>query len=278
MKKVALCVISKKEDIYLMDFIEYYKKIGFCSIIFGDNNDFGDSSQRLVIEPYIKEGFIKYENIQSRPLWQCRFYEDMYNKYKTEFDYIAFYDVDEYVCFADSNIKTISELLERPEFAKADYIELNWQYMTDNNKLYYENKPVMERFVEYKDGCFANTTVKSMIKCKRDSNIKWIGNPHVCRYNTGKGIAIDGNGKEINTDSPFLNPPAYEIAYIKHFWSLSTEEYVKRRYKRTSSISNAFYGKKDWIKKEYFGTNEYTEEKERVFEEFCNQIDKEIKK
>lgn len=278
MKKVALCVISKKEDIYLKDFIEYYKAIGFANIIFGDNNDFGDNLQKKAIQVYIDNGFIKYENIQNKPLWQCKFYEDMYNKYKAEFDYIAFYDVDEYLYFTDSSIKTVSDFLERPEFERADFIRLNWQFMTDNNQLYYENKPVMERFVEYKKEGFENTTIKSIAKCKKETGLRWVGNPHVCRYTSMGSVAVDGNGELLNNDSPFIEPPRYDKVYIKHFWSLSTEEYVKRRYKRSSATSNAFYGKKEWIKKEYFGTNEYTEEKERVFEEFCNQIDKEIKK
>ena len=46
MIKIALCCIAKKEDLYLKDYIEYYKKIGFCNIIFGDNNERADDSQK----------------------------------------------------------------------------------------------------------------------------------------------------------------------------------------------------------------------------------------
>lgn len=272
MLKVALCCISKNEELYLKDFIEYYKSIGFANIVFGDNNDIGKNSQRDIIKPYIDSGFVKYENVQGKKGWQCKFYGDMYNKYKSCFNYIAFYDIDEYLCFADNNIKTISQLLEKPEFAKADFIKFNWKMATDNNKLHYENIPLMERFTEFQDNFFENKHIKSIARCKPNMEITWVGNPHVCKYKTGNDITVNAKGEIVKKYSPFINPPIYENAYIKHFWSLSVEEFVKRRYKRGSadhlnSIS------KERLFNLFFKINELTEKKKQIFKDICNKKD-----
>ena len=272
MLKVALCCISKNEDLYLKDFIEYYKSIGFCNIIFGDNNDINNNSQRDILKPYIDSGFVKYENVQGKKGWQCKFYEDMYKKYRTQFSHIAFYDIDEYLCFADDNIKTINELLEKPEFIKADFIKFNWKTMTDNNRLYYEKKPVIKRFDKFNPNVWENIHIKSIAKCKTNMEIIWIGNPHVCKYKNGNDITVNAKGEIIKEYSPFVQPPIYENAYIKHFWSLSVEEFVKRRYKRGSadhlnSIS------KERLFDLFFKINEPTENKKQIFNDICNKID-----
>ena len=37
--KVGVCVIIKNENLYIRDWVEYYKKIGFDTVILFDNND-----------------------------------------------------------------------------------------------------------------------------------------------------------------------------------------------------------------------------------------------
>ena len=62
--KVGLIVIASNENLYLRDFVEYYKTIGVDQIILGDNSPENGDYPQLVIGDYIKSGFVKYINLE----------------------------------------------------------------------------------------------------------------------------------------------------------------------------------------------------------------------
>ncbi|KAG4100327.1 nucleotide-diphospho-sugar transferase [Neocallimastix lanati (nom. inval.)] len=68
--------------------------------------------------------------------------------------------------------------------------------------------------------------------------------------------------------------------YLDHFYSKSTEEYIKRKYKKTS----AAYGElSTWnfnlksVKKRYFRNNKITKEKLNLFNKYKNELDERFK-
>lgn len=52
--KVCLCVIAKNENLYVREFVEYYKKIGYNNIFLYDNNDKNGEHFEEVINDYIQ--------------------------------------------------------------------------------------------------------------------------------------------------------------------------------------------------------------------------------
>ena len=42
--KVCLCAIGKKENLYVNEYLNHYKKIGYSHIFLYDNNEIGDES------------------------------------------------------------------------------------------------------------------------------------------------------------------------------------------------------------------------------------------
>ena len=59
------------------------------------------------------------------------------------------------------------------KFNQCESIQLNWVHMSDNNQIYYENKPLHERFSEkgknvvknkYNKICFVKTIVRGHLK------------------------------------------------------------------------------------------------------------------
>ena len=111
--KVCLCLICKEEKLYIKDFIEYYKQLGFNHIFLYDNNDKNGENIKEVISDFIEKKFITYINFRDfkkklgGPIMAA--YLDCYHKNNLLFDWIAFFDVDEYLTFNPNNLKLIGE-------------------------------------------------------------------------------------------------------------------------------------------------------------------------
>jgi len=110
--KVCLCLIAKKENLYIKHFLEYYRKLGFKKIFLYDNNDINDEKFEDVIKNEINSGFVSIINYRGfrgngkMGAQQMNAYYDCYKKNNLFYDWIAFFDADEYlVLYKDKNIQ-----------------------------------------------------------------------------------------------------------------------------------------------------------------------------
>ena len=113
--KVALVVIGRLENRYAVEYVEYYKQLGFDQIFIIDNNYDGEEHFEDVLQSYIDDKFvtiIDYRNKKNDEgdAWdhsiQVISYIDVYHKIKNDYDWIAFFDFDEYLTLSrDKNIK-----------------------------------------------------------------------------------------------------------------------------------------------------------------------------
>ena len=62
---------------------------------------------------------------------QIKAYNDCYINNKNKFDWISFYDIDEYLYL--KNFKNINQFLSLSKFKKCSSILINWRYYGDNN-------------------------------------------------------------------------------------------------------------------------------------------------
>ena len=60
--KVCLCVICKEENLYLKEFVEAYRKLGFNHIFIYDNNDINSEKIEEVIMEDVNKGFVTIIN------------------------------------------------------------------------------------------------------------------------------------------------------------------------------------------------------------------------
>ena len=70
----------------------------------------------------------------------------VYKKNNASYDWFIYYDIDEFIYLKD--FKSFKSFLNDKRFAKCNRVQFNWIFYTDNNLLYYEDKPVRERFTE----------------------------------------------------------------------------------------------------------------------------------
>ena len=55
--KILLCAIARLENLYIREWVEYYKNLGVDNICLYDNNGDGEENFNDVIGDFIKDGF-----------------------------------------------------------------------------------------------------------------------------------------------------------------------------------------------------------------------------
>lgn len=255
--RTAVVCIARLEGKYLGEFIEYYKSLGFTNVILCDN-DHDDDNEDVegILKPY--SGFVIYEDYRNKVGYQMRCYSEIYRKYKNEYDWLFFCDVDEYLTF--THHKNVEEFLQD----KSDYecVMINWMCFGDNDQIYADySKPLVERFpnplpfnlcVQYSFP--ENTHIKSFIKGGLE-NALFQGNPH-CTNTALKCCNASGMRVECR---PWQNID-YSTAYLRHYITKSLEEYYLGKMKRGTGDRDyqsfvRFYANR------YFQYNQVTDEK-----------------
>lgn len=261
--KTAICVIAKKEKKYIKEFVDHYINLGVTTIFLYDNNDIEEEEKYdNILNNNIKQ--IKIINFRGLVRPQYLAFNQCYNNNKNNYDWIAFFDVDEFLYLY--NNRNINKFLSLPKFKKCSSLLINWKYYGDNNNVFYESKPLKKRFI--KPFSFSNknkifiyyyAAAKSIIR--GGLNITWEHFPHYLKNN----IICRPNGEIIKNP---LSPPKYSLAYIKHYVTKSTEEFADKLLKGAVNSNNTL-NRSYWIDKinnYYFFFNKKNEDKINLFE------------
>ena len=243
------CVITsaKTEELYIEEWVKHNLKIGFDKIIINDNND-KDYPYKLneILKEYINNGQViienYYDNHKLNHLTQEQdmgfVYSYLYKKYKTEFDWFAKLDIDEYLMIPET-FNNVKLFLSNKRFDKFDAIYVPWKCYEIKNqyKYLYERTPhIYDKFKPIKDEfCdFYEWSFKSLFKGNLDT------------YVTHHTINIDKNYCYPNGDVCTLGKYNYDekididkkyfikmqqIAHIDHFNVNSFEERYNEYYK-----------------------------------------------
>ena len=264
--KVAICAIAKKENRYIKYFVEFYKKIGYNHIYFYDNNELGDESidDLKIVKKGIKEGFITIINYKSRKHVITPSYYDCYDSYNLEYDWISFFDIDEYLILEPKNL-SIQEFLDNPRYNNCDHVKINWRVFTDNEQLDYQNRPLMERFPIETNYTYENRHVKTTVRGRLDiKKYQRSYNPHNIWSNIK---ACSCSGKRTYGDY-FVIPPDFGFASLNHYRTKSVREFFYKKFKTKVDIDTIPKDKKDEMFDYFFKINKKTKEKVDIF----NQI------
>lgn len=246
--KVASCSIVRLENLYIREFVEHQQKIGFDKVFIYDHNLPDGEHLEEVIDDYIQSGFVEVIDFRvghkMGPAVMEAF-QHCWDNYRKEFDWILFCDNDEFLTFTED--KNVKEYLSRSVFQTANIIKINWLCYDDNDLLYYDNRPLNERFTRpcneenpllFKE----NNHIKCIINCKTE-NIDLInGSAHgpnlttngkrslSLKYYDSSKIIVDGGGNELSRSSQIrihkIININYELVYLKHFRMKTIEEYV----------------------------------------------------
>ena len=263
--KVCLCVIAKKENLYIEYFIYYYKQLGFDHIYLYDNNDKNGEKMEDIIKKYIDEGFVTLINYRglkggkNNP--QMRAYYECYEKYNTKYDWISFFDIDEYLMLKPKGIK-IQKFLENKRYKDCPLVKINWLMFSDNGQLNYEKKPIIKRFPNpshnQKAGIHVKSIMRGNISCHKLAKTY---NPHYLYYDIK---SCSSSGKFVE-GTCFNDPPDYEYATLNHYPKTITEYIEKLKRGFFSNNPNLNHKRLNRKFNVFFEMNNKTEEKIKIF-------------
>lgn len=274
--KVALCAIAKNENLYIREWVEYYKKLGISHIFLYDNNDIDGERFDSVIKDYMDSGFVEVINVRGKPkmnkykgvILQSLCYTECYNKNYSKFDWMCFFDIDEFLFIEKMSLY---EYLNLSKFKNAVTILFNWVNYGDNNLIINDGRPVVERFTNpCKNINWIRSTnqVKSIIRCKTKLN-------KCCHTHT----VVTDSTKVYYSNGVYLpnfrcTTHVYSIdnlpkspAYIKHYVTKTIHEYLLRYVNRQKRNGKEKFNIDD-VANMFFSVNELTEEKKLIIKKF----------
>ena len=218
--KICLCAIGKQENLYVKEFVQHYIKLGYNKIFIYDNNDVDDERFEDIIQDEIDKGFVSIINYRGyKSPKQLSSYRDCYEKNKKTYNWLSFFDFDEYLELKPNGIK-IQNFLNNERFNNCQVIKTNWVFYVNNNSLYYDKKPIKERnYTSIKPNRHIKSTVIGNLSFNYWSKAT---TPHSSRH---KLKTCSPSGKRIDYSSAFNEPPDIKYAFLNHYHFKSFEEY-----------------------------------------------------
>ena len=222
--KICICSIAKEENRYIREFINHYKKYGVDKIYLYDNNIINGERFDDILSDYIKNEYVKILNYRGITAPQIEILNHCYKKNNMNYDWLLFYDIDEFINL--KNYNNIKDFLIEKKFEKCKLIYLDSLRHTDNDLLFYDNRTLFERFpyINWKSRMF---TVKSMIRGKlkkvKIKSTHWL-DKKISGCNSNGEIVKPNKLKKMNKTIDINN----EYYYIDHFCFKSTLEYINK--------------------------------------------------
>lgn len=263
--KVSLVAIGRRENQYAQEWVNHHLAIGFDHIYIYDNNHKGEEHFEDVLGDMLREGaveIIPFRNIEKA---QRAAYNDAYQRFSKSYDWLAFFDFDEFLCFANSPLccNTVAAPLKSflttiPTHYQA--VMLPWLMMTDSGLIRNDHRPCMERFTE------STTLGEQQGKCIIRTGIpgaRFTKSVHV-PYTPALRCC---NPKGEPTTQHRLQPRDTTVAYLKHFSTKTIEEWLTNKWQK--GAAGCSYEKFQRQYADYFFTiNERTPEKEAFIKNF----------
>lgn len=256
-----LISIQKDEHSYIKEWYNHHKKFGFDKIVVFNNSPISYN----ITDPSYQE--IDVSKMEA-PQPYC--YQYFYDKVMKLGDTATILDGDEFL-FIPTNIDSFVSTYMKD----CDCLRLSWQTIGDCGNVKYEDKPVLERFKDIPpidcvfnrdlpNGITENFHTKYIVRKTWKTTFLSIHNP-IIQF----GISKNVNGEIVNGDSPFMKP-TWDIAYIKHMLTKSTEEFAKRRLNKKDACGNVV-ASNDKLIERYFRLNGYSKETEDFFKDYLKR-------
>ncbi len=216
-KGICICSIGKDENKYIKEFVEYYQSLKIDKIIIFDNNDINGENFEDVLKYYIKTKFVDVFDVRGFSSIQIPIYNYCYQKYQKEYDWIGFFDLDEYLSI--NNFKNIKNYIYNKRFEKCQTIYFNMILYNDNDNLKYEKGTLIQRFTNAKA---INKYGKSLVRggygklLIPTTMIPGINIYYFC----------NSNGERIYPKNFYSNKyKKNSTAFLKHFITKTAEEF-----------------------------------------------------
>lgn len=138
--RISICGIFKNEASFLKEWIEFHEMIGIEHFYLYNNNS--EDSFMEVLQPYIDRGLVTLVDWPYDQA-QIRAYQNFYETYRNETQWVSFLDIDEFFC--PKYETTITEWLGKRD--KYPVLVIYWRMFGTSGKLNHnKEKLVLEQY------------------------------------------------------------------------------------------------------------------------------------
>ena len=264
---ICLCTLGKRENLYAKEFINYYKKLGYTHIYLYDNNDVDGEKFEDVLQDEINSNFVSIINYRGIVGKICQIYEECYEKNNKNYDWLSFFDFDEFLDIKPY-ANTIQEFLLNKRYENCTTIKVNFLFYSDNELLHYDSRPIQERFTHSLPEHESNHVVKTTVRGGLNSNY-WSVKCHI-HSSEFECNSCNSAGQNVSYKAISFEP-TFKYARLKHYYTKSLEEYV---IKATRGETYRPYRWDDGMKRFrynlFFAYNKKTKEKEDMLKKVLN--------
>ena len=239
--KSIICAIVKDEQLFIREWVEWNLAKGFDAIYIYE--DYGSKSHKEYLKDYIKKGKVFLTAIEGSGLGftkrgvggadastQGQLYRWFLNKCKNkeiETDWLAFFDVDEFIDFEEGwDLNRLEE-----EFDDTPGILLSWVLYGANGHINRPKEGVVKSYTSHLPLGSIMPRERSWTSLKSLINIK---------NNEGYGTSFHRIAGCIKTDKigTSKGPLCFEKAWINHYYTKSFEDYCNRMFSRGNMQNN----------------------------------------
>ena len=250
--KVAVCAIVRNENRYLREWIEWHKGLGVDKFFIYDNGHGNDENPRDVIGDDPQVVIIDWRDRDGNT--QCEAYDECYRNHGSEFDWMGFIDIDEFV-------RSEMPLPDVLNTLQADVVAFSWRMMTDNGLVHYDPRPVQERFTQPAEDLKPESQfVKSFVRGGIEG-LSFDRDPHMPHRPALEVVNPDG-GKAPQCS---VGTGSREVAWIDHHFTKTAEEFAQKVSRSWPAIHDErIIEKEKNAVNHFFRFNERTAEKEEI--------------
>ena len=224
-KTLALVAIVRNETKYIPEWIAHYRSIGIADIVIYDNDT--DEAGKALLRKLAYAGLITLVpwSVKEGISPQMSAYADALARLESAFEFLAFFDADEFLCPND-RLDVIRWLSELP--ADVGAVAINQRvfgssgYQTANDEL------VTARFIRAAEEDYAeNRWVKSIYRADR---VKQLINPHRGILKSGRYVLPSGRDAfEPDDLSGQARETDFSLMRLHHYIIKSLEEFLIKR-------------------------------------------------
>lgn len=267
MTEIYICAIMKNNYEYINEWVNHYLSLGATKIIIYDNNDISDK-RKIKVDNMSNLIIIDWRGIYSG---QLSAYEDCYKRFSNCFEWIGYFDSDEYLIL--NKWKSLQEMLY--EFNENDLLAINWLNYDDMDIIHRDERiPVNKFFTRIAKRWNDFYHYKQFIRCGLE-------NIEIHQHFT---LSLDSSNNLkrtniVHEDIPideYLTYHFHSEAFIKHVLTKTLDEYIKEK-----AFNGKPTGRDDRTGESTFGyffdVNNRTPAKEKRIKEFLEDREKRLK-
>ena len=270
-QKVAICAILKMENNYLEEWLNYhFEKLKVDHIFLNDNNDPDGEEIHEIVNNNPHKDNITVIDCRGRKYYQTWAYTNCFRKYKKDFDWMIFIDLDEFIVIEDKFEGDIHNFLKMDIFDNINVIRLFWKHYGDNGLIENPEHKILDVFTECLPNHPKNHAGKSIIRTRLELTESYKITAHGYDNKLNEP-AVDATGKRVRNTNYMIDKSyvCWENAWLNHYPTKSLKEYIEQKTFRGDPTTTKFDNK--YNLEHYFEYNERTAEKMEFAQKYINE-------